>query len=244
MPITGPDPDDDLPRRTPRRGMPLCGAVRACASALIAAAALFAAGCGDASPDGEATDTAPGDATAERCESPAGFSVAIPEGWHTNPGNGVPSCTQFHPEPFELPGATDRRVAAITASVEPVPLEDVTSPLGVPDPDVAEVEIDGMPAVRLSYRVGGRGLFPPDTPITLYALDVADRTEDERDATLVLDTVGVGEFDYERNVRVLDEMAGTVRITLGREEDADTSPDPVGEGTTEGVVGGLPRADR
>lgn len=169
---------------------------------------------------GDGTDRRPpGDGLA-RCQSPEGFSVGYPGGWEVNEAaEGVPRCSRFDPERFELALGTDERVAAIAASVEQVPYGDVSIPRGAEAGNREEATIDGRPAKRLSYEVGGSSLYPPGTPVTVYAVDLSEGDAAEP-RTLILDTVGLDGFAYERNVGVLDRMARSTEVR------ADPGPQP------------------
>lgn len=195
--------------------------------AALVALLLALTGCGgdagdsdDEGAGGDATTTtsaAPGTATTTttttdeageamvRCENPEGFTLEHPASWHTNG-----RCSQFHPEPFEDPGATDERVAAITAYIDPVPFDAVP-------PDDAErtpMTLDGLRAARLEYETGEDGFWPEGTPVTLYAVDLSSAgAPDDEPRTLFLDTVGTEPFDHARNREVLDRMARTLEIT-------------------------------
>ena len=140
-----------------------------------------------------------------RCSNPD-FSVGYPRSWVER------TCSQFHRQPFESRGATDDRVAAITAYVDPVPFAVATDPEGVQNLERTELEIDSRPAARLSYQTGGDGLYPPGTPVTFFAVDLPAGPEGQA-RTLFLDTVGLSGFAYEENVEVLNRMASTVDIT-------------------------------
>lgn len=142
------------------------------------------------------------------CDSPEGYSVDYPAGWETNSGEVLPECSRFDPEPFEVPEATDERVAAIGVRVESVPFAQVASFDEDRNADRAVTTIDGLQAVRLQYEATGDGLWPEGTPIAMYAVDLGE------ERTLILDTVGVGDFDFEENAETLDRMARTVRIDM------------------------------
>lgn len=150
----------------------------------------------------------------EPCQSPEGFSISRPTAWSTNSGDAVPACSQFHPQPFSVEAGTDRRVAAITVRIEPVPF----AQLAAPDPgrggERAVTAIDGLQAVRLAYQSEGGGLWPAGTPITQYLVDLSAGTG-SGPGTLVLDTVGIPGFDHPTNQVVLDRMAQTLRISRG-----------------------------
>lgn len=154
--------------------------------------------------EGVTTTTAPGGELV-RCTNPEGFSIEHPRRWE------VDGCSQFHPEPFEPPGATDERVAAITAYVDPVALDVVAEPQGARDLDRTELTIDGHRSLRLSYRTDEDSLYPAGTPVTLYAVEFP-AGPDGRERTLFVDTVGLSTFSYAENVEVLDRMAPTVEI--------------------------------
>ncbi|MGY1751113.1 AMIN-like domain-containing (lipo)protein [Modestobacter sp. SYSU DS0511] len=147
----------------------------------------------------------------QRCESPAGFAVSYPEGWAVNSGETAPACTRFAPEAFTVPPGTDARTGAITASIEPVDADRIAA--SDPDRDLQrrETTVDGRPAVRVERESQGRGLWPEGTRSTSYVVGLADGDDGPR--TLVLDTVGLPQFDYARNVGVLDRMAETLEIT-------------------------------
>lgn len=147
------------------------------------------------------------------CESPAGFVVGRPESWSTNSGEVVPACSQLHPEPFDVPGATDERVAAITLYVDEVPFADAAAPQSGRNADRAVTTVDGLQAVRLEYETDGGGFWPEGTPIALYAIDLAPGPDDGP-GTLFVDTVGLEPFDFEQNRVVLDRVARSVEVTL------------------------------
>lgn len=145
------------------------------------------------------------------CESPAGFAIGHPASWLTNPGDVVPACSQFHPQPFQLPPASDARVAAVVASVQPVPFADLAAPRLSPEQVRAETTVDGLPAVRLEYQDSGQGLWPAGTPITQYLVDLSPSGRNPQ--TLSIDTIGLEGFDYATNQVVLDRMVRTLRVT-------------------------------
>ncbi|MFP3915774.1 MAG: hypothetical protein ACLFWM_12925 [Actinomycetota bacterium] len=150
------------------------------------------------------------------CVSPEGYSIAYPEGWSTNSGEVVAECGQFDPDTFQVPEGTDQRVAAVTAYVDPVPFSQVAAPQEERDAERAVTAIDGLQAVRLEYESTGEGLWPEGTPVTLYAIDVGGEADD---ATLIIDTIGLPAFDYERNQTVLDRMARSVDVDMPGVED-------------------------
>ena len=150
-------------------------------------------------------------ALSERCESPAGFSVAYPGSWSVNSGLTVPACTRFAPEPFTVPPGTDARVGAITASVESIPFDTVVGAGGGEELSREETTVDGRPAVRIERVTSGEGLWPAGVRITSYAVDLGRQQEGPR--TLVVNTIDLRQFDYSRNVEVLDRMVETLAFT-------------------------------
>ena len=148
-----------------------------------------------------------------RCESPEGYSIEYPVNWSTNPGDVVAPCGQFHPDGVPEPEATDERVAAITAYIDPVPFAEVAAPVDGRDAARAVTAIDGFPAVRLEHEADGDGLWPQGTPITTYMIDLP--VDGQGSETLFLDTVGLDMFDYETNQVVLDRMARTLDVDRG-----------------------------
>ncbi len=196
---------------------------------LVAVFVLLAAACGgdddDAAPtttetveETTTTDattttstTAP-DPTADwtRCANPDGFRLSYPQDWSTNDGSVVGECSQFDPEPFTVPEATDERVAAITAYVDPVPYAEVAAPGD--EVDRAVTTVDGHQAVRIE-EVGSE-LYGEDTATTRYLVDLpADG--DAEPSTLFLDTIELRGMAYEQNVEVLDRMVRTIEIDIG-----------------------------
>lgn len=157
------------------------------------------------------TTAPPGEVTAlsSECTSPEGFTIRYPQEWATNPGDVLPPCSRFHPEPFEVPEATDERVAAISAHIDPVPFTQVAAPDEQSRPQRAATAVDGRQTARLAYEAGQDSLWPEGTPLTLYAVDLAG---EEQQSTLLVETVGLPGFQYERNQRVLDRMARSIDL--------------------------------
>ncbi|MGY1913935.1 AMIN-like domain-containing (lipo)protein [Blastococcus sp. SYSU DS0973] len=150
------------------------------------------------------------EALSQRCESPAGFSIAYPESWSVNEGDVVPACTRFAPDPFTVPPGTDARVGAVTARVEEVPFDRVAGPGAGQEVSRREMTVDGRRAVRVERVSAGEGLWPEGVRTTAYVVDLGAGEDGPR--TLVVNTVGLPQFDYARNVQVLDRMIGTVTV--------------------------------
>lgn len=218
----------------------------------VTALLLVTAACGDDGPAGApGTDTtrerARATSTSERntttstslpggdlaaCENPEGFTISAPVDWATNAGDVVPACSQFNPDPFDVPRGTDERVAAITAYVDPVPFLTAARPDENGEEDRAVTTIDGRQAVRISGESSGEGLFPAGTPMTSYLIDVTP--EGGEPATLFVNTIGTAPFDYDTNAVVLDRMARTIVIT-----DPAVDTDPATIATYVGGGGGF-----
>ena len=215
---------------------------------LFASLALLVGACGDdddtaATTTTETSETSISDPTSttttttdpdstdgwERCENPDGFSLAHPAEWSTNDGTVVGECSQFDPEPFEVPEATDERVAAITAYVDPVPFDQVAAPGDSPGSDRAVTSVDGHQAVRVEGPAGE--LYPEGTSSVRYMIDMGVGTE-ERDETLFVDTLDLPGMDYEENVTVLDRMVRTIEFTDGGPDDEQTVVARYGGGGT------------
>ncbi|MCZ2860891.1 AMIN-like domain-containing (lipo)protein [Blastococcus sp. VKM Ac-2987] len=148
------------------------------------------------------------------CTSPAGYAVDHPSGWSVNAGETVPACSRFSPQDFDVPDATDVRVAAIAFSVESVAFDRVTQEQ--PGEQARrELTVDGREAVRIERTATGQGLWPEGTPSTRYAVRLPDGADGSR--TLVADTVGLPRFDYQGNAAVLDAMIGTLDLDAGTE---------------------------
>ncbi|MCF6734208.1 hypothetical protein [Blastococcus sp. KM273129] len=145
----------------------------------------------------------------ERCTSPAGFAVDHPADWSVNAGETVPACSRFSPRDFDVPDATDVRVAAIAFSVEPVAFDRAVQEQPG-EQDRRELTVDGRDAVRIERTATGETFWPEGTPSTRYAIALEEGEDGPQ--TLVADTVGLPRFDHPRNVEVLDAMIGTLDL--------------------------------
>lgn len=177
-----------------------------------ACALLVLSGCGADEGRGAAASPAPGTPSVDTrsgpdssdCTHPAGFRVSHPADWSVNPGVTLPACSWFAAESFDVPEASDARIADITLRVvegprPPSSWGDVTSSTAV--------DVGGLPALRLERRANP-GLYPSGTPITTYVVDLPEGSTAQD--TLVASTVGLPPFDYERNVAVLDAMMASL----------------------------------
>jgi hypothetical protein len=185
-------------------------------------AALLLAGCGAEDPEVVPPEPPPaeppeplepleppGDELEQRCENEQdGFAVGYPGGWHTNPGDGVPACTFFHPEEFELPEARDvLGELAIHIRREPAAFEDVTGDdPGVEVLEEEQLEIGGRPAVHREIEGTGETLVPQGMRSVQYAVDLGGGE------TLVAETYDAGQLDFEDNADILEGMVGTLEL--------------------------------
>ena len=183
---------------------------------LAAAAALLlaASACGGNS-EGEPetvtteteTETEPsgGDELAERCENPdAGYAVRYPAGWHTNDGAVTAPCSFFHPDPFELPEASEPPPLAVSISREPFALADLAGESPATRVLASEeVEVAGRPALRRETESTGDGLLPAGVHSLEYLVDLDGET-------LVAVTRSQSGLDFERNGEVLQQMVATL----------------------------------
>lgn len=155
------------------------------------------------------------------CSNPdAGYSVDHPSAWSTNDGAVVPTCSLFDPEPFEVPEATDERVAAISIFRENVAFSDIPFEQ---DSERALTVVDGFQAVCVEGTHDGEGLYPAGTRFTSYRIDLAPGVDDGA-GTLLADVVDVGDIDYAQAQRTLDLMIRTLVVDI----EADTEPAAVG----------------
>jgi hypothetical protein len=173
------------------------------------------------------TTMAPSQALGASCTSPEGFSISYPSDWYVNDGNVVAECTMFDPNQFTVTGGTDERFAAITVYLESVPFSTVSGSIDAADEvSRAVTTIDDRPAIRVEHRAGDDGLYPADTLITSYFVDLGDSGE-----TLVADTLDLTTIDYPAARITLDRMARTIELTTGPAPQAGVVADYEGGGT-------------
>lgn len=140
----------------------------------------------------------------------ARYSVEYPAGWSTNSGEVSPPCSYFHPEPFEVPEATEVFDLAITLRVESVAYETVSEPdvFGERELSRTGTTIDGRRAVRVETESTGELLLPEGVRSYRYAVDLDGET-------FVAATFGVEALDFETNKDVLDQMMDSLDLTTG-----------------------------
>jgi hypothetical protein len=147
-------------------------------------------------------------ALAQRCTNTAhGFSVSYPEGWHTNSGAVIPACSAFHPDPFEIPEASEMPFEiAITISVEPVAIELLRTTSQWEQIVSAErLSIEGREAWRIEARSTGEGLAERGMRTLRYAIDLGEGR------TLLASTHGASRH-YALNQEVLAAMVESAEL--------------------------------
>jgi hypothetical protein len=197
---------------------------------VLTAVALVAAGCGDGDVETPVEETATAAPTDDgtspsrdgaqspedngddiawaTCEHPEGIQVSYPEGWHVNSGETLPACSAFDPEPFDVPDATEFLEAAALLSVERVDFETITGPDARAGRVLNERDqlIDGQDALRIETESSGDALLPEGLRSTRWFVLL------DENRTLTLTTHQVEGTDYERNRRVLDQMAERLQL--------------------------------
>ncbi|HEV2069866.1 MAG TPA: hypothetical protein VGR26_08740 [Acidimicrobiales bacterium] len=158
--------------------------------------------------DGTTTSTqADGVVLAQSCtNADDGYSIQFPEGWFTNEGDVVATCRFFHPQPFEVPEATEVFGLAVTVKVDDVPFSRVASEeesLGERVLSREETSVAGHQAVRVEAQSTGDVLLPEGVHTYRYHVELDD-------GTLTATTHDVEDLDYEANKQVLDAMMETL----------------------------------
>ncbi len=135
--------------------------------------------------------------------------MRYPRTWSTNDPGQADRCRFFHPEPFEVPPATESTGIAISLKVEPVPFADlVPVPAGSPATEVLareETTVAGSRAVRAEIRATGEGLFAAGVRGVVHFVDFDGATFTGR----TYDNAAAGTFAA--NTQVLDQMMQTLR---------------------------------
>lgn len=151
------------------------------------------------------------DALTQTCtNTEAGYSIDYPAGWSTNAGDVAPPCRYFHPQPFDVPEATEVFGLAVTIDVEEVPFDVVAAPdkLAEQDLDREETTVAGRPAVRVETVSTGEALLPEGVRSYQYAVDLGD-------STLIAVTRDVEGLDYAGNRHILDQMVAGIELATG-----------------------------
>lgn len=190
-------------------------------AALVAITALFAGCEGSPAGDGDPDVAPPAPAVApetslkstlaemRQCENPVGgYTVGYPVAWHVHDGEVVDACSLFHPEPFDVPPASELPMEiAIAISVQPIPFDSVlTGDRGRRDLSRQPTRVDGRQAVRIDSETTGEGLYDAGVRYYHYLVDLRE------DGTLIAVTYDAGSPAFERRRAVLDAMMRTLRF--------------------------------
>jgi hypothetical protein len=148
-------------------------------------------------------------ALSQRCTNGRdGFSVSYPDGWHTNSGTVIPACSAFHPDPFEIPEASEMPFEiAITIGVETVDLDSLRTTSQWEQIVSAErLTIGGREAWRIEARATGEGLAERGMRTLRYAIDLGGGR------MLLASTHSAGEAEYPRNQEILGSMIRSLEL--------------------------------
>lgn len=155
------------------------------------------------------TEAGGGVELSQSCTSPDGFTISYPGDWEA-----VSDCGQFGPAPLEEPEpATDERTGVISAFVDPVPFEQVSTPADT-EQARARTSVDGFPAVRIESVTSGEGLYPAGTEAVRWMVDLS-MGPDDGPGTLFVTAFDLGyDIDFDDAVPVLDAMARSIEIEV------------------------------
>ena len=141
------------------------------------------------------------------CTSADGFTVSYPSDWWASTGE--LACGSFAPTELHLAPNTDV-TAPVMIFADPVEFETVVSPSQSREElSRAVTTLDGRQAVRIVSNVE-EGLYAPGTEVTSYFVELEPIDEEPR--TLIATTADVGDYEYERNAALLDEMFRTIEL--------------------------------
>lgn len=138
-----------------------------------------------------------------------GFTIEYPAGWHTNPGDAMPQCSLFDPDPIEIEPATELPFdIAVAMRHETTPLATLTGEQRGRRVLLQEdTSVNGRRAARMEIETTEDLLRPAGSRTYGYYVDLED-------ATLVAETHDVGELAYDRKQRILDAMVATLHFRL------------------------------
>lgn len=181
--------------------------------------ALVVAACGGVEGPNVAQPVPTGTSTAaahlsERCANPQdGYRLSYPEGWHTNPGDVLPTCTVFDTEPIDLVEGTE------------VPF-DITVFLDIVDRPISDLDLDDVDedptthvlvrdeervadrdAVSIRFRATGEGLLPQGVTGHRFLVRLGEGT------TLIASTYELDERPLAANVDTVRRMLETLETT-------------------------------
>lgn len=150
----------------------------------------------------------PGTQLAATCSAPDGtYTVAYPDGWHTNPGETVDACQVFDPQPIDLEeGIGGGPFGAITVRALSAPFDVVREPgrsgrLLSSEPTTVE----GRDAVRQTVEHTGDGAIPQGTRSYRYLIDLGDRT-------LLAVTYDFDEASFDERRQIVDRMVRSLEL--------------------------------
>lgn len=138
----------------------------------------------------------------------AGYTVDQPADWRTNPGDVVPRCSLFDPDPIDVPEGTELPITiAVSIDAENVEASAITRDDRGSDVEARQEEqIAGRAATRLELVATGDGLHRAGLRSTMW---VVARSAD---TSLVFRTYAAGRPDYVEKQQVLDHMARSLRF--------------------------------
>lgn len=155
-----------------------------------------------------APPTGPETQLAARCSAPDGtYTVAYPDGWHTNEGGQVDGCQVFDPQPIALEeGVGGGPFGAISIRAVPTAFETIREP-GRSASVLSEEEatVNGHDAVRQILEHTGETTIPEGVRSYRYLVDLDGRA-------LLAVTYDVGEPSFERKQRILDDMMRSLQL--------------------------------
>ncbi|MDX1621063.1 MAG: hypothetical protein R3320_08740 [Nitriliruptorales bacterium] len=162
----------------------------------------------EATPSPGAGEGSPGMTLAASCTGGDGlFTIAYPEGWHTDDGGSGGGCEVFDEEPLNLEGSVGGGpLGAVTVRALPVDLEMAADP-GRENREVSSetTTVAGRSAVVALWESTGAAALPEGVRSYRYLVDLDDRT-------LMLVTYDVDTSDFEERRRLLDAMAASLEL--------------------------------
>lgn len=183
----------------------------------VGLAAVALAGCGADGDDqagggaGSSTTTGASPAWIPCANEVEGYTVDQPAGWRTNPGDVVPRCSLFDPDPIDVPEGTELPITiAVSVDAENVEASAITRDDRGSDIEARQEEqIAGRAATRLELVATGDGLHRSGLRSTVW---VVARSAD---TSLVFRTYDAGRPGYAEKQQVLDRMARSLRFHPG-----------------------------
>lgn len=197
------------------------GLERLLSAAVVLVMMAACGGEGNDGPRGETTTSASPTTAAppatNSCTAGAdGYALDYPPDWFTNDRGNAEPCRYFHPEPFQVPTATEPIGIAIVLRFAEMGFErivrEVTSSPGAIVLDQERRAVGGMEAARVRTRATGEGLLPQGALAVTYYVDFRSRT---MVASAVSTAQGV---TLERSSDVLDSMMRSLRRVPGTDE--------------------------